>query len=61
MKNYTGWAEINGWDCWIEDGRVVRTMHDGQTAYIYKASRRGGHDRVEPTAEAFKRGDYRVM
>lgn len=60
-KTVTGWKEINGFDCYIEDGKIIRIDHDGKTCYAYKASKSGGFDKVEPTEAQFKRNAYRIM
>lgn len=65
------WKKIVGFDCWVEDGIVVRSMVDGKTVYPYRKhfdwrpdpykeriyTWTGGWDKAEDlTIDAFRRG-----
>lgn len=56
-----GWRTVGGYDCWVEDGKVLRAViedADGRrTGYTYRADRvHGGWDRCTVTVAALRAG-----
>lgn len=65
MKN--GWHIIKGFDCYIEDNKVMHCTKEDRngnlvTAYPYKVSRYGGFDNATGVkVNTFKNDNYTVM
>lgn len=54
-----GWHKVSGYDCYVEDGVINRSVSVYGTHYCYRKSRYGGYDKCNPTISAFRSAVYR--
>lgn len=53
------WMDIGGYDFWVVDGKVIRSVLEGKTVWVYKVSGGIGQlslDLVTPKVQEFVRG-----